>query len=78
MLIGDINAHINEGDLDYIQHDMNDILDDALPENYIADNIHLLRNTQSKKISNSAKSFKSPIHTVKLYLIFVLDCSKEF
>ena len=53
MLIGDINAHMNEGDLDYIQHDMNDILDDCLPNNYIADNVYLSRCTQVHQTTNT-------------------------
>ena len=53
MLIGDMHAHINEGDLDYIQHDMNDILDDCLPDNYIADNIYLSRCTQVHQTTNT-------------------------
>ena len=37
--MGDMNAHIKATDLDYIENDMNDILDDFLPHNYIADAI---------------------------------------
>lgn len=53
MIIGDLNAHINSDELDYIENEMNDILDDCLPENYIADNVYTKRNTEIAQSTNN-------------------------
>ena len=37
MLIGDVNAHINNNDLDFIRDEVDDSLDNFLPSNYIAE-----------------------------------------
>lgn len=42
-LMGDLNAHVKASDQDYITFDMNDVLDDFLPNNYIADTVHKKR-----------------------------------
>lgn len=52
MLLGDMNAHINSMDLDYIKLDMNDILDDFLPCNYTADTVQKSRNTEINQNTN--------------------------
>jgi hypothetical protein len=41
--MGDLNAHVKANDQDYITFDMNDVLDDFLPNNYIADTVHKKR-----------------------------------
>ena len=53
ILIGDMNAHINKLDMDFIENEMDDILDDSLPDNYIADNVHLMSNTQINQTTNA-------------------------
>ena len=40
-LMGDLNAHVKASDQDYITFDMNDVLDDFLSNNYIADTVHI-------------------------------------
>jgi hypothetical protein len=35
MVMGDLNAHINGDEQDYIVNDSDDFLDDFLPQNYI-------------------------------------------
>jgi hypothetical protein len=52
-LMGDLNAHINKNDLDFITDELNDNLDDFLPTNYIADVVHKYRNTEIPQITNS-------------------------
>jgi hypothetical protein len=37
MLMGDVNAHINNTDLDFIRDEVDDSLDNFLPSNYITD-----------------------------------------
>ena len=58
IIFGDTNAHINKHDMDLIENEMNDILDDSLPDNYIADNVHLMRNTQI----NQTTKYSWPMH----------------
>ena len=48
-----MNAHINKHDMDFIENEMDDILDDSLPDNCIADNFHLMRNTQINQITKA-------------------------
>ena len=45
MIMGDINAHVNCNDLDFIINEESDVMEDSLPANYLIDNKHLLRNT---------------------------------
>jgi len=52
LIIGDLNAHINCNEWDFIQNDLDDVLDSFLPVNYIADNVHMLRNTQVHQNTN--------------------------
>ena len=40
MIMGDTNAHINSGDLDFISNETTDNLDDFTPSNYSIDNVH--------------------------------------
>ena len=49
ILIGDMNACINKHDMDFIENEKHDILDDFLPDNYIADTFHLMRNLALSK-----------------------------
>jgi hypothetical protein len=37
---------------DFIQNDLDDVLDSFLPVNYIADNVHMLCNTQVHQNTN--------------------------
>lgn len=53
MIIGDLNAHINENDQDYIVYDSDNILDDFVPANYVADSVHICRNTLVNQNTNS-------------------------
>lgn len=46
VLMGDINAHINKDEHDYIINDSDNMLDDFLPDNYISDSIQRQRNTE--------------------------------
>jgi hypothetical protein len=39
MIMGDINVHVNASEQDYICNEVDDVLDNFLPSNYIADNI---------------------------------------
>lgn len=52
MIMGDLNAHINKDDKDYILNDSDHIIDDFLPGNYEADSIHKLRNTELHQKTN--------------------------
>ena len=45
MIMGDLNAHINEKEHDFIANESADNLDDFVPNNYSIDNIHRRRNT---------------------------------
>ena len=47
--MGDLNAHVKASDQDYITFDMNDVLDDFLPTNYI---VHKKRNTEIYQNTN--------------------------
>lgn len=51
-LMGDLNAHVKASDQDYITFNMNDVLDDFLPNNYIADTVHKKRNTEIYQNTN--------------------------
>lgn len=53
LLMGDLNAHINKNDLDFISNELNDNLDDFLPPNYTADAIYKHRNTEIPQTTNS-------------------------
>ena len=52
MLMGDLNAHINKDNLDFIVNEVDDHLDDFLPSNYYADSIHKYRNTEIPQYTN--------------------------
>ena len=43
--MGDLNAHINQDEQDYIVNDSNHVLDNFLPLNYVLDSIKKIRNT---------------------------------
>ena len=53
MIMGDLNAHINSSDHDFILNDSDVILDSVLPNNYISDSYQLLRNTEVPQTTNS-------------------------
>ena len=53
MVMGDINAHINCNDYDFILNDSDGVLDSFLPNNYISDNHQPLRNTVVNQTTNS-------------------------
>ena len=53
MIMGDLNAHINKNNHDYIPADANDPLDDILPNTYIADNTPPRRNTLTEQVTNT-------------------------
>ena len=40
MIVGDLNAHINSKEFDFIVNESTDNLDDFVPDNYSIDNIH--------------------------------------
>lgn len=52
IIMGDINVHVNASEQDYICNEVDDVLDDFLPSNYIADNIQKSRNTEVPQITN--------------------------
>ena len=52
MLMGDVNAHINNNDLYFIRDEVDYSLDNFLPSNYIADSVCKFRNTQIHQITN--------------------------
>ncbi|CAG2232592.1 unnamed protein product [Mytilus edulis] len=52
-LIGDLNAHINVSESDYITNEIDDSLDDFLPINYIADAVLKSRSTEISQNTNS-------------------------
>ena len=52
MVMGDLNAHINQDEQDYIVNDSNHVLDNFLPLNYVSDNIQKFRNTELHQNSN--------------------------
>ena len=53
MVMGDMNAHINSNELDFVHNELNDPIEDFLPPNYIADSVQLQRNTQIPQSTNS-------------------------
>jgi hypothetical protein len=53
MLMGDLNAHINCDEHDFIINDSDNILDSFLPNKYITDSVHVLRNTQVHQHTNN-------------------------
>ena len=54
MLMGDLNAHINNDDCeDFIYNDDDNILESFLTNNYTSDNHQLFRNTQTQQITNT-------------------------
>ena len=52
MIMGDLNAHINKKEHDYIANESADNLDDFVPNNYSIDNIHRRRNTFMPQTTN--------------------------
>ena len=50
--MGDLNTHINCNERDFIQNDLDDVLDSFLSVNYIADNVHMLCNTRVHQNTN--------------------------
>ncbi|CAG2190183.1 unnamed protein product [Mytilus edulis] len=52
MVMGDLNAHINKGEQDFIVNDSDHVLDNFLPLNYVADNIQKFRNTEIHQNTN--------------------------
>ena len=53
LLMGDVNAHVNKYDLDFISNELNDNLDDFLHPNCTADAIQKHRNTAIPQTTNS-------------------------
>lgn len=53
MVMGDLNAHINCIEKDFIIEDSDEVLDSFLPQNYISDNHQIFRNTQVPQKTNS-------------------------
>ena len=53
MVMGDLNAHINCNDNDFIIDDSDGLLDSFLPQNYISDSFQVFRNTQVPQTTNS-------------------------
>ncbi|CAG2187344.1 unnamed protein product [Mytilus edulis] len=53
ILMGDLNAHINCKELDFITNEVDDSLDNFLPTNYVADNVCKVRNTQVHQKTNN-------------------------
>ena len=52
MLMGDMNAHINNNENDFIVNESLDNMEDFTPNNYNIDNHHILRNTQIPQTTN--------------------------
>ena len=52
MIMGDLNAHINMDDLDFIHNEEDDVAPDVLPNNYGIDNSHTFRNTSIHQSTN--------------------------
>ena len=52
MIMGDINAHVNCNDLDFIINEESDVMEDSLPANYLIDKKHLLLNTAIHQLTN--------------------------
>jgi DNA phosphorothioation-dependent restriction protein DptG len=53
LLMGDVNAHVNKYDLDFISNELNDNLDDFLHPNCTADAIQKHRNWLSFLVADS-------------------------
>ncbi|CAG2203871.1 unnamed protein product [Mytilus edulis] len=53
ILMGDLNAHINCKELDFITNEVDDSLDNFLPTNYVADSVCKFRNTQVHQKTNN-------------------------
>jgi hypothetical protein len=53
MLMGDLSAHINSDDCEFIYSDDDNILESFLPKHYTSDNHQLFRNTQTQQITNT-------------------------
>ena len=53
IIMGDLNAHINESELDFILHDANDKYDSFLPDDYVADSVYCKRNTCIPQLTNT-------------------------
>ncbi len=53
ILMGDLNAHINCNEQDFIRNDSHGILDSFLPKYYIADSVQICINTQVNQTTNS-------------------------
>ncbi|CAG2246642.1 unnamed protein product [Mytilus edulis] len=51
--MGDLNAHINCKELDFITNEVDDSLDNFLPTNYVADSVCKFRNTQVHQKTNN-------------------------
>ncbi|MCU7800554.1 MAG: reverse transcriptase family protein [gamma proteobacterium symbiont of Lucinoma myriamae] len=52
MIMGDMNAHINVNDYDFIHNESTDSLDDFIPSNYSIDNVHRIRNSYLPQVTN--------------------------
>ena len=52
MIMGDLNAHINYKEHDFILNDSDSNLDSVLPDNYISDSHQLFRNTEIHQDTN--------------------------
>ena len=53
IIMGDLNAHINESELDFILYDTNDKFDSFLPDDYVADSVYRRRNTCIPQLTNT-------------------------
>lgn len=70
MLMGDLNAHINCNEQDFIRNDSDSILDSFLPKNDIADSVQIFRNTQVNQTTNSyVKSIIELCNTSQLRIL---------
>ena len=52
MIMGDIIAHVNCNDLDFIRNEESDVMEDSIPANYLIDNSYMLRNTSIHQTTN--------------------------
>lgn len=52
VVMGDLNAHINKDEQDFILNDSDSVLDDILPKNYISDSVQKVRNTELPQKTN--------------------------
>ena len=70
MLMGDLNAHINCNEQDFIRNDSDSILDSFLLKNDIADSVQIFRNTQVNQTTNSyVKSIIELCNTSQLRIL---------